>query len=324
MNSPGGLSLDLVDDELVVANTVGGLGLGSVTVYPRGASGNTFPLRALFGQPTGLNIPEGVTLTAIPPLSAAVLPLSRSHQIGTLLTAFATIINSASFPAQQCFVALPANAPLGLGPFVFQTTDPTTNAVTGTPNTPANIAGGGALQTFVFGFTPTAVIPETDLAMNFLCDNTVPAPFVVGVSELTLVTAATPVPDTIALITTVSADGVVRIASASDTQVFAIGASNVGAAGTIVVSADTGGIALPVTLSVCETNSLGACLAPPAPSVAISYAAGSARSFGFFAAAHGSIVFSPAVNRVFVRLKEGTTLRGATSAAICTKPNAGC
>jgi hypothetical protein len=321
---PAGLSLDLVDNELVVANTAGGFGLGSVTVYPRGASGNTFPLRTLFGQPTGLNIPEGVTLTAIPPLSAAVLPLSRSHQIGTFLTAFATIINSASFPAQQCFVALPANAPAGLGPFVFQTTDPTTNAVTGTPNTPANIAGGGALQTFVFGFTPTAVIPETNLAMNFLCDNTLPAPFVAGVNELTLVTAGTPVPDTIALITTVSGDGVVRIASASGTQVFAVGTSNVGAAGTIVVSADTGGAVLPVTLTVCETNNLGTCLAPPAPSVTVSYAAGSARSFGFFAAAAGSIVFDPGVNRIFVRLKEGGTLRGATSAAICTQPNTGC
>jgi len=100
LNVPAGLSLDLVDDELVVANTVGGFGLGSVTVYPRGASGNTFPLRTLFGQPTALNVPQGVTLTAVPPLSAAVLPLSRSHQIGTFLTAFATIINSASFPAQ--------------------------------------------------------------------------------------------------------------------------------------------------------------------------------------------------------------------------------
>jgi hypothetical protein len=324
LNLPAGISLDLVDDELVVANTVGGLGQGSVTVYRRGASGNTFPLRTLFGQPTGLNFPDGVTLAAIPPLSAAVLPLSRSHQIGTFLTAFATIINSASFPAQQCFVALPANAPLGLGPFVIQTTDPTTNALTGTPNTPANIAGGEALQTFVFGFTPTAVIPETSLAMNFLCDNTVPAPFVAGVSELTLVTAATPVPDTIALIATVSGDGVVRIASASNTQVFAVGTSNVGAAGTIVVSADTGGTVLPVTLTVCETNSVGACLAPPASSVTVSYAAGSARSFGFFAAAHGSIVFDPAVNRVFVRLKESATLRGATSAAICTQPNTGC
>ena len=324
LNLPAGLSLDLVDNELFVANTVGGFGLGSVNVYPRGASGNTFPSRTLFGQPTGLSVPQGVTLTAIPPLSAAVLPLSRSHQINTFLTAFATIINSASFPAQQCFVALPATAPFGLGVFAFQTTDPLTNVVTGTPNTPANIAGGGALQTFVFGFTPTAVIPETNLAMNFLCDNTLPAPVVPGVSELTLVTAATPIPDTIALITTVSGDGVVRIASASDTQVFAVATSNVGAAGTIVVSADTGGTVLPVTLTVCETNTVGACLAPPTPSVTVPYAAGTVHSFGFFAAAKGSIVFDPAVNRVFVRLTENGTLRGATSAAICTKPNTGC
>ena len=43
---------------------------------------------------------------------------------------------------------------------------------------------------------------------------------------------------------------------------FAIATSNVGSAGSITFSADTGGINVPVSLSVCETNSAtGACLA---------------------------------------------------------------
>jgi hypothetical protein len=323
LSLPVALAVDLVNNELIVPSTVPP---GSVRVFQRGASGNTPPSRTLAGASTGLNRPQSATFTTNPPLVASVLPLSRSHQAGTFLTAFATIINAGGFPAQLCFIRPPASAPALLGPFIFQTTDPVTNAAIGTPNTPANIAGSGAQQTFVFGFTPPVAIPETSVAMNFLCDTTVPAPFTAGVSTLTLVTDSRPVPDTIALITTVSEDGVVRITGSPGIQVFAIGSANVGAEGTIVVSADTGGQALPVTLTVCETNALGQCLADPAPSITVPFAAGTTRSFGFFATAHGSIAFSPAVNRVFVTLRDlnDGTIRGSTSAAVCTTPSPGC
>jgi lactonase family protein with 7-bladed beta-propeller len=319
LSVPMGLTLDLVHDELVVP-----ISTGAVATYRRGASGNTAPLRTLSGATTGLSNPEFVALSTSPPLSGAVLPLSRSHQIGTFLTAFATIINAGPGPVQQCRVAPPGTVPPGLGPFVFQTTDPATNAATGTPNTPANIPAGGQ-QTFVFGFTPTLPIPETSLAMNFLCENTVAAASIPGVTDLTLVTDVNPVPDTIALIATVSGDGVVRIAGSTGLQLFAIGTANVGSAGTITVSADTGGQRLPVTVTVCETDALGSCTASPVPSVTVQYEAGTTRSFAFFASANGSIVFNPAVNRVFARLIDASgTTRGSTSAAVCTTPNVGC
>jgi hypothetical protein len=133
---------------------------------------------------------------------------------------------------------------------------------------------------------------------------------------------AGPVPDTIAVMSTVSPDNVVHIASSSSTQLFAIGTSNVGATGTIVVSADAGG--LPLTLTVCETTGGSFCLALPTPTVTVNYLAGTNRSFAFFAQALGSIPFDPANNRIFARLKEAGVLRGATSTAVCTKPNAGC
>jgi hypothetical protein len=255
------------------------------------------------------------------------LPLSRSHQAGAFITAFASIINFGAFSAQQCLLTPPANAPTALGPFIFQTTDPTTNATTGTPNTPANIVGQGGLQTFVFGFTPTGPIPETSLAMNFVCDNTVPAAVFAGVNDLTLVIDTKPVPDTIALISTVSGDGIVHIGP-TGTQFFAIGTANVGASGPIVVSADTGNQFFPpVTMTVCETDVVGACLAPATLSVTVQYAAGTTKSFAFFATAHGPILFDPAVNRIFARLKDSSppfTTRGSTSAAVCTTPNLGC
>jgi hypothetical protein len=316
---PIGIVLDLVHDELVIPGFI-----NDVAVFARLASGNSPPLRTLSGSATLLNVPEFATLTTNPPLLASVLPLSRSHQFGTLLTAFATIINAGPGPVQDCLIQPPAASPIGLGPIIFQTTDPSTNVAVGTPNTPANIPAGGS-QTFVFGFTPGAAIPETSLTLNFLCDTTVPVPWIPGVTDLTLVTDANPVPDTIALMATPSLDGIVHIPSAAGLQVFAIGTANVGATGTITVSADTGGSALPVTLTVCETDPAGACLAAAAPSITVLYAGGTTRSFAFFAQARGAIQFLPGVNRVFARLRDnGNVTRGETSAALCTIPNPGC
>jgi streptogramin lyase len=85
------------------------------------------------------------------PLVAAVLPSSRSVEVGSTATAFATIINSGSSTASGCAVAPVTSVPAS---FVYQTTNPATNALTGSPNTPASIAAGGS-QSFVIAFTPT-------------------------------------------------------------------------------------------------------------------------------------------------------------------------
>jgi hypothetical protein len=65
-------------------------------------------------------------------------------------------------------------------------------------------------------------------------------------------------------------------------------------------------------------------LANPTPTVTVNYLTGTNRSFAFFAQASGSIAFDPANNRVFARLRQSSVTRGATSAAVCTVPNAGC
>ncbi len=257
------------------------------------------------------------------PNFAAVLPLSRSVQVGgSSATAFAAIVNSGTALALNCAPAPPATPPAGLGTFTYQTTTPN-NVLAGTPNTPADIAPG-ATQNYVFGFSPIGAIPQTSLAMRFLCDNTAPAPQISGVNNFFIVADTVPVPNTIALISTVSGDGVVRIFGSSATQLFAIGTSNVGATGTIVVSGDIGGVALPLTLTVCETTGGSVCLAPPTPTVTVTYMGGTNRSFAFFAQASGSIPLDPANNRVFARLTQAGVLRGASSAAVCTMPNPGC
>src|SRR5215470_5010746 len=73
-------------------------------------------------------------------LSAAVLPSSRSVQVGATATVFATIINSFQ-PATGCRISLVTGIP---ATFAYQTTNPITNTVTGTPNTPADLAPGGS------------------------------------------------------------------------------------------------------------------------------------------------------------------------------------
>ncbi len=250
---------------------------------------------------------------------AAVLPLSRSHTLGSGVppTAFAAIINAGDAVAANCRVAPPSSPPTGLGAFTYHTTN-SSNALIGTPNTPANIAPG-AIQNFVFGFAPTGEIAAgTSLSMRFLCDNVTPAAEIVGVNNFIIGVSSTPIPDPIALVSTISNDGVVRIPGPAGTQLFAIGTSNVGATGTITVAADTGGVSLPLTLMVCETTGGPVCLAPPTSSVTVTYGAGENRSFAFFATASGSIPFVPQTNRVFPRLTQGSDLRGATSAAVCT------
>jgi hypothetical protein len=82
-------------------------------------------------------------------LAASVLPLSRSATIGQTVTAFATVINSSGGALSSCTVALP-NFP---GTFSFQTTNPSTNAVTGTLNGAFSLANG-ASQSLVLALQP--------------------------------------------------------------------------------------------------------------------------------------------------------------------------
>ena len=265
-----------------------------------------------------------VTASAVPAdslaqsLVSAVLPSSRSVQVGDTATAFATIINLGPGTATDCGIALLTGLPAD---FLFQTTDPATNALSGTPDTPVDIAAGAAAaQSFVFAITPTAPFSPTDVQFLFDCTNTSPANNVPGLNTLVLSASNTPTPDIVALVATLSNDGIVEI---SGTGVFAVATVNVGASATIIVSANTGNAVLPVSISVCETNPIsGACLASPvsaAGSLTTQIDSGETPTFGFFVAASGNVPLDPAANRIFVRFKDdGGVVRGATSVAVRT------
>jgi hypothetical protein len=90
--------------------------------------------------------------------------------------------------------------------------------------------------------------------------------------------------------------------------------------GSITVTADTGGAILPLSIFLCQTNPMGACLAPPASSVTTTINAGATPSFGIFVVANGFVPFNPAINRIFVRFKDaGQATRGSTSTAVRTQ-----
>ena len=273
-----------------------------------------------------LNIEQGQiddnpgTWTVVPAplttLAAASLPTSRSIQIGSTATAFATIINAGSFDATGCAIA-----PLTLvpGSFVYQTTDPATNALTGTPDTPVDIAAGG-LQTFVFAFTPTVEIAPMDVELSYDCTNTDPAPVTVGLNTLLLSASSTPVPDIVALSATPTGDGIVDLPGSSGANAFAVATVNVGSQDSITASADTGTTSLPLTLSICESNPATAeCLSAPAASVTTSINAGATPTFSIFVTGTGAVPFDPAGNRIFVRFRDsGGVTRGSTSVAVRT------
>jgi hypothetical protein len=251
-------------------------------------------------------------------LVSAVLPESRSVQVNGTATAFATIINAGTSNATSCSIAPASSLPVA---FSYQTTNPTTNAVTGTPNTPVNIAAG-APQSFVIALTPTAPIAPTDVDFNFSCTNTNPAPVVTGLNTLRFSASTTPTPDVVALAATLQNDGIVHVTNGSlMTGVFAVATVNLGSTDTITASTNTGQASLPITVNICQTDpTSGACLQTPGPTATTTIAANAEPTFGIFVTAIGTVAFDPANSRIFVQFTDGTgAVRGETSVAVETQ-----
>jgi hypothetical protein len=247
-------------------------------------------------------------------LAASVLPTSRSTQVGSTATAFATIINTGPGTATGCFIGPVTSVD---ATFLYQTTDPATNALTGTPNTPADIAEGAA-QTFLFAFTSTAPFALTDVVLNFDCANTDPATSISGVNTLQLSASSTPVPDIIALAT---GTGILDLpASGNGNGAFAVATVNVGTTGSITAQAIASPPSLPLILNVCQTDSnSGACINPttPAGSATVTIGPGETPTFAVFATATDTIPLDPANSRIFVEFRDaGNILRGSTSTAV--------
>jgi subtilisin family serine protease len=244
-------------------------------------------------------------------INTAVLPYARAVAISQTATAFASVINSGDATALDCLIALPTGIPATLS---YQTTT-AANVLTGTPNTPVDIAAG-ATQGFVFGITPSQAMGATEIPLVFDCTNTAPASSHPGLNTFILSSAAIAPPDLLAIGATPSGDGVVRLPSSTAIGFFATAAVNIGSAGTVTVSADDGGRGLPLALQICETNPAGGWIVCGS-SLTRSVGADQTAYYSVFVTGIGQpITFDPANNRLFLRFAANGTTVGATNVAV--------
>jgi len=252
-------------------------------------------------------------------LLSAVLPASRSVEVGTTATAFATLINAGTADALACRMRLPSSV---AGDFFYQASDPATNALLGEANQPVDIPAGGS-QSFVFGIAPSEELVATEVALVFQCANAADALSFASLNTLLLSASFTPVPDLIALAATTTGTGVMELNN--NAGFFTAATINVGSAATITVIADTGDATLPMTLSLCQTDPLtSVCINPTLPGtepVIVDIADGGSPTFAVFANASAPIALDPANSRVFLRFSdESGEVRGATSVAVENAP----
>jgi hypothetical protein len=241
---------------------------------------------------------------------AAALPSSRSVQVGSTATAFATIINAGQNLATDCTISRLSSIPATFGYSDLESWD------YGPIDIPA-----GAAHSFAFGLTPTAPVAPTDVQLSFKCTNTDPAPIIPGVNTFLFSASATPVADIVAMAATLNNDGIVNIPGSNGRGMFAVATVNVGAGDPLTVSADTGGAILPVNISICQTDpQTGVCFLLPENSVTMMILSNETPTFGLFVAAAGDVPFVPETNRIFVRFKDSNNdTRGSTSAAVRTQ-----
>lgn len=252
---------------------------------------------------------------APPPLVASVLPTVRSATTGSPVTAFASVINSGSAPLSDCRIYAAWTTPAD---FRFFATDPTTNQIVGASNAPIDL-DPGQVGTFIFEFVPRMAFEAHHVPMTFDCTDSRAAARLPDLNNLVLSATDVPVPDIVALVATVGANGIVDVPGVSGASALAVASVNVGAPGSISVSADTGDIDLPISLVVCATNTIGECEESPSESISLQIPSDATPTFSVFVNGQGLIPFDPANNRIFIRFENPSgALRGGTSVAVRT------
>ena len=203
--------------------------------------------------------------------------------------------------------------------FLYQTTDPSTNTPTGTPNTPVTIPPG-ASRSFYFAITPTAAFTQ-DIPLNFICDNTDSAPSYPGLNTFML-SVGPALPDMLSVAATSTNDSIMLIQGKNGTGFFAAAAINIGAGGTVTFTpTDTPPGQFPrselLSLTICQTNASGACFVTPGPSATVFVSNGQTVFFSVFATGQGTALpFIPGINRVFILATQGSTVVGEADVAV--------
>jgi len=199
--------------------------------------------------------------------------------------------------------------------FFYQTTDPATNAVTGTPDTPVDIPAGGS-QSFVIGLTPNSDFAATDVVFDFTC-STGTALSATGINTLLLSGNSTPVADVVAVAVTPGGGGIARLPRDGIFGLMSLATTNVGADATITARpVDLAG--LDGFLRICETDqNTSDCLEPLTEESTGVLAADETRTYSVFIAANTRILLDATNRRTAVEfVDEFGNVRGSTSVAI--------
>lgn len=262
-------------------------------------------------------------------ISASILPGARSVEVGTPATAFAAITNGGNETAFNCRLELFSEGSGAIDAvFSYQTTTPL-NELSGTPNTPGDIPAGQT-QNFLFTLIPNSSF-DAEAIIDFVCDAGVRAVYREGLTTFGL-SAGTAPPDILAIGSTLSGDGVVRVSSPNGFIPFAVSAINIGGSGIapdrdspfaganeaeITVRVEPSSISLPVGHDICVANSSAQCISPRGSQVTTQI--GDAPSF-FVIRALGQgfgVPFFPDIVRFNVIFDDaGGVERGRTSVAV--------
>lgn len=292
------------DGSVEVVATVAPQALGRAPVSVTTDVGSSTHLR-------GFEFEEAVT-----GLVSAVLPLARSVTINTPATAFATVINAGNFALSDCSFSTPPGLD---GKFHFQTTDPQTNAVTGTEDAAVTL-GALEAQSYVFSVLSSESIAQMEIPLIYSCDDGIGVGIIDGINVFRLAVDENPVADVIAVagVAGIRGDtGTVFLLGDNRIEFFVVATSNIGAAADITVTATTSNDALPITVQACidsadcpaATNSLQEL-----------QTANSTAAYFFLVTAQGDVPFDPAANRINVNFTDSTgVLRGSTSVAVTTE-----
>lgn len=313
----GTVTPDGANANLTVSVLPAGGGINSSTVVALLAGAASLKSRTT-GNQIFLNAggqTSGSVSSPTPTMYGSVLPVSRSVQVGSTATAFASVLNAGTESARGCKLIPPATF---VGAFSFQTTDSATNALTGTPNTPVDVPVN-AIQSFVFALTPTAASAATDLLLTFACGSAAPVLTIPGVNTLLTSASTTPVADAIAIGLTPSNDGFARAAIGS-TGLFVIASANIGATAALTARVRFSDAAMPITATVCQTDaSTGQCLTPPATTITATVQQNQNTTWSAFLRPTATIAADPATHRAFFEFVDANgVVRGSTSTAVTT------
>ena len=260
---------------------------------------------------------EGDTTAPPPTLVSAILPSSRSVQRNQTVTVFMTILNASDNPAHDIGAVLKSTG-LPITDFAYQATSALTNVPIGQANTPVFLDGRQG-QTYVVSFRPFNVIDPTNLEFDASSFNAAPITPIVGVNTLQFRAAQDPVIDLIAVAATLNNDGYADIPGNTGTGVFSVATTNLGISGQVTVRASTGAATVPVSVSLCQTDAVGACMAPPSATLDLAVNTGETPTFGVFVTGTGPVADDPAANRVFLEFADQSgALVGSTSVAVRT------